>query len=44
MRIWAERITTPGAKRVWVYFDNDNDAYAIGNAKTMRHARHRLVV
>jgi uncharacterized protein YecE (DUF72 family) len=21
---------------VWVYFDNDNDAHAIGNAKTMR--------
>jgi uncharacterized protein YecE (DUF72 family) len=25
-----------GAKRVWIYFNNDNDAYAIANAKTMR--------
>lgn len=36
LRIWAERIQASGAKRVWVYFDNDNDAHAIGNAKTMR--------
>jgi uncharacterized protein YecE (DUF72 family) len=36
LRIWAERIKASGAKRVWVYFDNDNDAHAIGNAKTMR--------
>jgi uncharacterized protein YecE (DUF72 family) len=34
--IWAEKIKASGAKRVWVYFNNDNEAYAIGNAKTMR--------
>jgi uncharacterized protein YecE (DUF72 family) len=37
LRIWAEKIKASGAKSVWVYFDNDNDAYAIANAKTMHH-------
>jgi uncharacterized protein YecE (DUF72 family) len=36
LRIWAERIKASHAKRAWIYFNNDNDAYAIGNAKTMR--------
>jgi uncharacterized protein YecE (DUF72 family) len=36
LRIWADRIKASGAQRAWIYFNNDNDAYAIGNAKTMR--------
>jgi uncharacterized protein YecE (DUF72 family) len=36
LRIWADRLKASGAKRAWIYFNNDNDAYAIGNAKTMR--------
>lgn len=36
LRTWAERIKASGAKRAWIYFNNDNDAYAIGNAKEMR--------
>jgi uncharacterized protein YecE (DUF72 family) len=33
---WAERIKTSGAKRAWVYFNNDNDAYAPKNALALR--------
>ena len=33
---WAVKIRTSGAKRVWVYFDNDRDAHAINNARTLR--------
>jgi uncharacterized protein YecE (DUF72 family) len=33
---WAERIKASGAKRVWVYFNNDHAAYAPRNAATMR--------
>jgi uncharacterized protein YecE (DUF72 family) len=33
---WAARITSSGAKRAWIYFDNDRDAHAIRNAKTLR--------
>jgi uncharacterized protein YecE (DUF72 family) len=33
---WANRIRASGAKRAWIYFNNDNDAYAPANAQTMR--------
>jgi uncharacterized protein YecE (DUF72 family) len=33
--LWADRITTSCAKRIWVYFNNDNDGYAIKNAKAL---------
>ena len=33
---WAEKIRASGAKRVWAYFNNDRDGYAISNAKTLR--------
>jgi uncharacterized protein YecE (DUF72 family) len=36
LRVWADKVMASGAKRVWIYFNNDNDAYAIANAKTMR--------
>ena len=36
LRIWADRIKASGATRAWIYFNNDNDAFAIGNAKTLR--------
>jgi uncharacterized protein YecE (DUF72 family) len=36
LRTWADRIKASGAKRAWIYFNNDNDAFAIGNANTMR--------
>ncbi|MEJ0063136.1 MAG: DUF72 domain-containing protein [Alphaproteobacteria bacterium] len=35
LAIWAERIKSSGAKRAWVYFNNDYDAYAIKNAREL---------
>ena len=32
---WANRIGDSGAKRVWAYFNNDRNGYAIGNAQTL---------
>ncbi len=32
---WADRIKGSGAKRVWAYFNNDRDASATKNAKTL---------
>ena len=32
---WAARIEVSGAKRVWIYFNNDFEAYAPGNARSM---------
>lgn len=33
---WADRIRRCRAKRVWIYFNNDNDAYAMKNARAMK--------
>jgi uncharacterized protein YecE (DUF72 family) len=33
---WAAKIRASGARRAWVYFDNDRDAHAIKNAKRLR--------
>ena len=33
---WADRIKASGAKRVWIYFNNDYEAYAPANARAMR--------
>jgi uncharacterized protein YecE (DUF72 family) len=33
---WAEKIRASGARRVWAYFNNDRDGYAITNAKMLR--------
>jgi uncharacterized protein YecE (DUF72 family) len=33
---WAEKIRASGAMRVWVYFNNDYDGYAIKNGLTLR--------
>ncbi|MEQ1956278.1 DUF72 domain-containing protein [Mesorhizobium sp. CN2-181] len=33
---WAERIKDSGARRAWVYFNNDYDGFAPTNALTMR--------
>ena len=32
---WAGRIRASGAKRVWAYFNNDRECYAIKNAKAL---------
>jgi uncharacterized protein YecE (DUF72 family) len=33
---WVDKIEVSGAKRAWVYFNNDNEAHAPRNAATMR--------
>jgi uncharacterized protein YecE (DUF72 family) len=33
---WVEKIRASGAKRVWAYFNNDRDGYAISNARMLR--------
>jgi uncharacterized protein YecE (DUF72 family) len=33
---WTNRIKASGAERAWIYFNNDNDAYAPKNATAMR--------
>lgn len=33
---WADRIKTSGARRAWIYFNNDNEGHAPENAKTMQ--------
>jgi uncharacterized protein YecE (DUF72 family) len=35
LAIWVERIQSAGCRRVWAYFNNDRDAYAIKNAKEL---------
>jgi len=32
---WAQRIRASGAKRVWAYFNNDREGYAIKNARQL---------
>ena len=34
LRIWADRIRDSG-QRVWAYFNNDRDGFAIRNARTL---------
>ncbi len=33
---WARRIRASGASRVWAYFNNDRDCYAVSNARELR--------
>lgn len=35
LAVWVERINHSGAKRVWVYFNNDREGYAIKNAREL---------
>ena len=35
LTVWVERIKASGAQRVWVYFNNDRDGYAIKNARAL---------
>ena len=36
LELWTHRIRKSGAKRVWAYFNNDREGYAITNAKCLR--------
>ena len=35
LAVWAGRIRASGATRVWAYFNNDRDGYAIKNAREL---------
>ncbi|WP_291698380.1 DUF72 domain-containing protein [Bradyrhizobium sp.] len=39
LKVWADRIKASGATRVWIYFNNDYDAHATNNARSL----HRLL-
>ena len=34
LAVWVDRVRASKAKRVWAYFNNDRDGYAIKNART----------
>jgi uncharacterized protein YecE (DUF72 family) len=45
LAVWAERIRASAARRVWAYFNNDRNGYAIKNARElMRQLKRRGVV
>ena len=33
LAVWTERVRASGASRIWAYFNNDRDGYAIKNAR-----------
>jgi uncharacterized protein YecE (DUF72 family) len=35
LKVWADRITDSGARRLWAYFNNDREGYAIKNARAL---------
>jgi len=35
LAVWAARIRASGARRVWAYFNNDRDGYAVKNAREL---------
>ena len=35
LAVWAKRIRASGANRVWAYFNNDRDGYAVTNAREL---------
>jgi uncharacterized protein YecE (DUF72 family) len=35
LAVWAQRIRDSGARRVWAYFNNDRECYAIKNAREL---------
>ena len=42
LAVWVKRIRESGAKRVWAYFNNDREGYAIKNARELlRQLRQR---
>ena len=43
LAVWAERIKTSGAKRAWIYFNNDNEAHAPKNATALRRMLGRVL-
>lgn len=42
LAVWTRRIQESGVKRVWAYFNNDRDAFAIKNARTFARQLKKL--
>lgn len=36
IRVWSKRVRDSGAQRIWAYFNNDYDAFAIDNAQLLK--------
>ena len=36
LAVWADRIRASGAKRAWIYFNNDREGFAIKNARKLK--------
>jgi len=34
--LWVQRIDASGVKRIWAYFNNDRDGYAIKNVRSLQ--------
>jgi uncharacterized protein YecE (DUF72 family) len=43
LAVWVDKIKASGAKRVWIYFNNDNDAHAPKNATALRGRLGRVL-
>jgi len=41
--MWVDRVKASGAKRLWINFNNDNDAHAPKNATALRRMLGRVV-
>lgn len=41
---WAARVKASGAKRLWIYFNNDYNAYAPKNAGSFRRLLNRRII
>lgn len=44
LSIWSKRIQESGAKRVWVYFNNDYEGFATKNARLLSSLLRRVAV
>jgi uncharacterized protein YecE (DUF72 family) len=42
LALWADWIKASGARRAWIYFNNDNDAHAPKNATVLRRMLGRV--
>ena len=35
LKVWADRLQSAAPKRIWAYFNNDREGYAIKNAQML---------
>jgi len=44
LAVWVRRIQESGVKRVWAYFNNDRDAFAIKNARELMRQLRKIAL